>query len=230
MENTQKNKQLISAITIIIVIATGLYIYQDVNKSRSVGDLTNGTQIEKGTPENATTTVTTNGGTVELVENISAPLPQPVPKFGRTMPANTLPVDAQAIITANIAKYSTELTKDPRNVENWIMLGVQYKIAGDYEGAVEAWTYATKLAPQSSIAFRNMGDTYAFYLHDNVKAEENLLKAIKNSPEQIEYYFKAVDFYSQIMKDPAKARAIVEQGIKSNPASTELKSLLASIK
>jgi len=37
------------------------------------------------------------------------------------------------------------------------------------------------------------------------------------------------DFYRDVMKDTAKARAIVERGLESNPDSTELQDLLNSI-
>lgn len=227
MENTSKNKQLVAAITVIIAIAVGLYIYRDMRGARSGGELG---QTPRDNSSTGTTTIPVVGSaTFKSANNTSIPLPQPVPKLSRTMPTNTLPADAQAIITANIAKYSTELAKDPWSAESWIFLGVQYKIAGDYAGAREAWGYAGRLAPTSVVPFYNLGDIYYSYLKDTAKSEQNFRIAITNDPSYIASYRALHDLY--IYAYPAKkgeATAVLLEGLKKNPGNIDLLILLAT--
>jgi len=141
----------------------------------------------------------------------------------------SLPKEAVQILEKNIKKVSDELRLDSNNLSLWLDLGIQRKIAGDYEGARDAWDYASKIRPKNSVSFGNLGDLYAYYLKDTKKAEKNFLKAIENGPDEIYLYFKTSDFYKYIMKDTEKARAIVEQGVETNPNSKELQSLLNSL-
>jgi len=141
----------------------------------------------------------------------------------------TLSAEVVGILKIKIADLSDFLKGDPGQFDKWLDLGINRKIAGDYEGAIEAWTYASALRPQNSISFNNLGDLYAYYLNEPQKAEENLLQAIENGSNEVYLYFKTHDFYKYVMKDATKARNIVEQGIKANPTSQELKDLLNSL-
>jgi len=138
-----------------------------------------------------------------------------------------LPEDAQKIAQEKIEKLNSELKQDPSLFENWLVLGIYRKMIGDLEGAKECWEYAGFLSPQSPIPFNNLGDLYANYLKDSKKAEENFLIAIKNGPDQIYIYRSFCEFYRYTMKDNAKAKQILEQGISANPTtSQDLKNLL----
>lgn len=108
-------------------------------------------------------------------------------------------------------------------------MGSLYKIIEDYDGARVAWEYAGVVSPSSSMWLRNLGDLYGYYLNNPQKAEESLLSAIQKSPQEIEYYFKIVEFYRDITKNTAKARTIVKNGIISNPESEDLKLLLKTL-
>ncbi len=135
--------------------------------------------------------------------------------------------DAKRIAAGKIKDISSQLKKDSDNLENWLVLGVYRKMIGDYESAKETWEYASAIRPQNSISFNNLGELYAYYLKDNVKAEENYAKAIENDPSAIYIYRNFFDFYRYFMKDMAKARAILEKGIAANPStSSDLKNLL----
>ena len=138
--------------------------------------------------------------------------------------------EAKKIVTAKIQDLSSQLKKDSDNLENWLVLGVYRKTIGDYEGAKEVWEYANAIRPKNSISFNNLGELYAYYLKNNIKAEENYAKAIENDPSAIYIYRNFFDFYRYVTKDPAKARVILEKGIAANPTtSSDLKNLLKSL-
>lgn len=139
--------------------------------------------------------------------------------------------DAVRIATNKIKDLSGQLKKDSDNLENWLLLGIYRKMINDYEGARLAWEYAGATRPQSPTPFNNLGELYAYQLKDNIKAEENYLKAVKNDPSAIYIYRNFFDFYRYFAKDMTKARAILEQGIANNPnTSSDLKKLLESLK
>ncbi len=128
-----------------------------------------------------------------------------------------------------IGEVVTRLKSDPNNISDLLALATLRKVIGDYDGARLAFEQVIKVSPENSLAYRNLGDLYAYHLKDNVKAEQNLLLAIEKNPNQIEYYFKITDLYINFINSPNKARAIVQKGIKANPTSTELLSLEQSI-
>lgn len=139
--------------------------------------------------------------------------------------------DARRIATDKIKDISSQLKKDSNNLENWLLLGIYRKMINDYEGAILAWEYAGAISPQSSTPLNNLGDLYAYYIKDEIKAEEYFLQAIKVDPSNIYLYFKITDFYRDFKKDMNKARAILEKGIAANPStSSDLKSLLETLK
>ena len=43
----------------------------------------------------------------------------------------------------------------------------------------DVWEYAGVLYPDNALSFANLGNLYAFYLHNNVKAELNFKKLLK---------------------------------------------------
>ena len=139
--------------------------------------------------------------------------------------------DAKKIVTTKIQDLSSQLKKDSDNLENWLVLGVYRKTIGDYEGAKEAWEYASAIRPQNSTSFNNLGELYAYYLKDNSKAEKNYAKATENDPSAIYIYRNFFDFYRYFMEDKIKAKAILEKGISANPStSSDLKNLLENLK
>lgn len=209
-------KTISTGIILILVLAGGAYlIYRDISNNR-VDEA--GYTIEKLSPEEISV-----GGDSDTGQSVNIP----VPDLNRMVINNKdLPPEAVAVVEKNIRALSEELNKNSDQLDLWLDLGIQRKIAGDYEGARDAWVYATLIRPTGSVAFHNLGDLYAYYLHDNTKAEQNFLKAIENSPNDVYLYFKATEFYRDVLKDISSARAIVERGITANPSSTELQSLL----
>ena len=196
-------KILLGLIILFFAVGVGYYIWHDLNK--------------KDQPEQP-----------KQEEQSQPPVHPDLPNLDRPINITvTLSEDAKKIAKEKIEKLSSELKQDPSLFENWLVLGIYRKMIGDLEGAKECWEYAGFLAPQSPTPFNNLGDLYANYLKDNKKAEENFLIAIKNGPDQIYIYRSFYEFYRDTMKDNAKAKQILEQGISANPTtSQDLKNLL----
>lgn len=168
--------------------------------------------------------IVTEGGATITVTKIKPPsLDRPI-VFPASFPDDV--ADKQRLYIENLI---AELKKDPGVFIKWVDLGLQWQALQDYEGAKEAWEYANALQPESSVAYGNLGNLYGYYLKDSKKAEENFLTALKNSPAEIYLYFQTADFYVQVIKDKNKAIAIVEEGIKRNPGSKELRTLKAEL-
>ena len=105
------------------------------------------------------------------------------------------------------------LEKDPFNINDWITVGIIKKFFNDFEGARDAWEYVIVLYPKDPLAFENLGNLYALYLRDNVKAEYNYKKAIENNPFEPSFYTALADFYRNFLNDNSKAIDIILLGL-----------------
>ena len=226
-----KNIQTIIGILVVITIAglVGFYIYNDISSKKENVDISQENKVNNELP--AGISIEGDGDySVEIISVDDESVNISVPSLDRDIVFGTdFPLEAQDIMRNKIEKLSSELKEDNSLLENWIELGIQRKTIGDYVGAREAWEYAIALRPSGSVAYHNLGDLHAYFLKNNIKAEENFLKAIENAPNDVYLYFKISEFYKNILNDMDKARTIVQQGIKANPSSEELKSLLASL-
>ncbi len=238
--NTNSKIQKITFLIIFLVVLTGLtyYLYFDLKGGGDIQETKKEKSEISSIEEQIRSSISANGDfdieiipvnqQVEQVErskiNISVP-----DLDGEIIFSDTYPQEAREISRNNIDKLRTQLKADNTLYEQWINLGLQYKIAGDYMGAKDAWEYAGAIRPKNSVSFHNLGDLYGYFLKDIVKAEQNFIKAVENSPNNIMYYFKLAEFYRDIEKNIEKARSVIEQGIEKNPNSTELKLLLDSL-
>jgi Tfp pilus assembly protein PilF len=127
-----------------------------------------------------------------------------------------------------IGENLEELKKDPQNINEWIMLGVNRKSISDYEGARDAWEYAKALNPTNIVPWNNLGDLYHFYLKDYVKSEENWKKTIALKPDYIQGYSGLIDLYRYSFKVKlSETPVILKQGITKNPDAIDLQVMLA---
>ncbi len=112
----------------------------------------------------------------------------------------------------------------------WIQVGLLKKVIGDYEGARDAWEYASAIRPLNSVSFANLGELYWRYSPDYPKSEKNFLTSIKNKPDDLSTYISLSDlyFYSYGAKKD-RADDILLEGIKANPKNTDLMRWLASL-
>lgn len=140
----------------------------------------------------------------------------------------SLSEEAKTILRNKIEVQLEILREDPKRIDVWLQLGVNRKISGDFEGAIEAWDYISVVADDATraTAFGNLGDLYMYFLKDYVNAEGNFKQAIALNPKVVDYYRALFYLYRDIYKDNAKAEAIRAEGIKNNPDNkTELQNL-----
>ena len=233
-----KNKQIISAIIVILVlIVAGYSFYNNLQKETITDDVQNVDNSEISDDKNVVVSideegnVSTDNENIEIVpvdntsaSEVNAPdLDKPIVFYA------DISQEVKDIMTSKIENTIKDIKAKQDYFSGWISLGVQYKIIGDYDSARDAWEYASAIRPASGLPNRNLGDLYGYYLKDNIKAEENLLKAIEKSPNKAEYYLKTAEFYRDIAKDIDSARNIIQQGITTNPTSEDLKSFLISL-
>lgn len=235
-------KKKILFIVFVVIVLGGTGYYLSLKNRQSFAPASNGQESVK----QATSTINVGGVTIEgsgdmsgvKIEKIETTqdnrpaIRYPLPDLDRKVdvPAS-ISDEAKKIATAKIAEISGRLKQNSDSLEDWLLLGIYRKMVGDLEGAVEVWEYAGKIRPSNSVSFNNLGDLYGYYLKDPVKAEENFKKAIANGPEQIYIYRNFYEFYHFVVKNDAKAKAILEQGIAANPgpASLDLQNLLKTL-
>lgn len=134
---------------------------------------------------------------------------------------------AKASITKNIETFVTALKSDPTNVTAWLYLGAFRKMAGDYEGAIEAWKYVTALAPTNPTAFANLADLYGHFIKDYPQAEAYYQKAISLKPNDISLYVDLYYLYRDVYKVGTSAGTdLLKAGLTANPGNAELTALL----
>lgn len=191
---------------------------------------------------NASTTVTNIPGTGLSVENnggnytitevpVEGSKSVPIPNLNRPIvfnPALNLSDEAKKILTNNINNLQTNLKNDPKNIGNWILLGTDYKITGDYVGAALYWKYASDVS-NDYVSLGNLGNIYAYYLKDNGLAETYYKKAIARGPKVSYLYVQLSSVYKEVFNDSIKAKAILDEGLKNipnDPSLTEAKNNL----
>ncbi|MEK7558431.1 MAG: hypothetical protein AAB507_01230 [Patescibacteria group bacterium] len=136
--------------------------------------------------------------------------------------------EVKKILTDRISADIAMLKKNIGDIETWILLGADYKAAGDYGGARLAWEYANAIRPANYVSFSNLGDLCHFYLKDYPCAEKNLLISIKNEPAYIAGYRALYDLYALSYKEKfSEAPKILLKGLAVNPKSVDLMILLA---
>lgn len=218
----QKNKITASFIVAIVILLLGYYFYSDFKNGREVTIIDNQPSQES----NATSSL-------ESVSEVSANkevINIPAPSLDRPI---VYPADMPAQIKEDnqnkISQIIKNLKANQDSFNDWIDLGLYRKLLGDYEGARQAWEYGSILRPQSPAPFSNLGILYGYYIKDAPKAEKSFLKAVENDPKGINLYFQTYDFYKDVMKDLTKAKAIIETGLKNNPADKDLESMLKEL-
>lgn len=215
------SKIVLGLIILALAGSAGYYIWQDIVKQRTSNTVDNNGVGVEGTGDFKIEQIPIEDKTArDLILRI---LDRPI-----NIPAD-LPEDARKIAREKIEKLIAELKQNPNSFDSWLELAIYRKMISDYEGAREIWEYTSQMAPNDAISFNNLGDLYAYYLKDSVKAEENFLKALKNGADQVYIYRNTHDFYLNVVKDKAKAKKILEDGIKANPGSSQdLQNLLKS--
>ncbi|MDP2933615.1 MAG: hypothetical protein Q8N81_05820 [bacterium] len=204
-----KSKKLIIGIIIFVIIAgfSGWFIYRDLKhakESPKVGPLENKTE----TPAAAS----------------SAPSADNTGEIKKQMPD----LDREIIIKENLSEESKNraiseikiiiatLKADYDQREEWLNLGIWRKTIGDYEGAAEAWKFATIIRPNDPVAFHNLGELYWLHIPNFPLSEKYFLKAIEIGPKNSLFYLKLHELYRYSYKEKVGlADDILVQGIKA---------------
>ncbi|OHA00778.1 MAG: hypothetical protein A3H71_01920 [Candidatus Sungbacteria bacterium RIFCSPLOWO2_02_FULL_48_13b] len=164
---------------------------------------------------------------------------QPLPKYvGRdireirmTPEEVKLFTEAQkASIQKSILDAAGSIDANPDLLAPWLQLGLYKKVIGDFEGARDAWEYASQIRPQNVVSFNNLGELYGsrYYLPDFLKSELNFQQAIKNDPTYIQAYISLSELYRYSYTEKSSlAEKTLFDGLKSNPDHTDLISYIA---
>lgn len=217
------NKKILGIIGIVaLAMVAGVLIYRDTRGSNleitgEASDTLKNLGIEM-----------TGDGKVEIVPISEIKLP-PAPVLVRSTDFNAaLLPEVKSITLANLDSAIIAIKKDPKNILNWIDLGIQRKQLGDYEGARDAWEYTKALDQNNIVPWNNLGDLYHFYLKDYKKSEENWKKTIALKPDYMQGYRGLYELYTYSMKEKTSEIPIMlKQGIAKNPEAADLKALLA---
>lgn len=124
-------------------------------------------------------------------------------------------------------KEMADLIKvDYDSIYPWYDLGAYRRVIGDFEGAAEAWTFATLIRPKDFVSYHNLGDLYGFYVKDYPKSEKNYLKSIQLNPQNIQAYLDLAVIYGVYKEKSDQAENILLQGLKANSGNIGLQNAL----
>ena len=189
------NKKLLVVLVVVLVLAgiiSANYIFKSDDAVESFQNSDDSTDIVKKNTANDPSPFL-GKSLNEIPKYIGRPLSEV--RFGIGFSAPDAAIEKRR---GDLKVLAAVLTVNPMGnagVDDWIAVGVTKKFFNDYEGARDAWEYANILYPANALSFANLGNLYAFYLHNNTKAELNFKRAIANDPYQAGYYLNLADFY-----------------------------------
>jgi len=143
-----------------------------------------------------------------------------------------LPNAAQEAYFERFTAATNALKADPETFNAWLDLGKVHKNMNQFEKARDAWIRLGEVSPLNSISFGNLGDLYAWFLHEPEQGEQAYLQALKNEDDDINFYRNLAEIYEKLL--PVKRgeiRPLLEKGIeaaKTPVEKAELLSLLGS--
>jgi tetratricopeptide (TPR) repeat protein len=120
-------------------------------------------------------------------------------------------------------RLKDSLAENPVDLDGWLQVGFIKKFFNNYVGARDAWEYGGVVVPMNSVSFFNLGNLYALYLKDFVKAEASYKAAIDRDPTIAQYYLGLAEFYWMFnTAKKAEAAGVIEGGLKKIPDDPEL--------
>ena len=130
----------------------------------------------------------------------------------------------------SLQNFGKTVKEHPDFFNGWIQLGLLKKIIGDFEGARDAWEYASLISPKNSLSFANLGELYWRYLRIYPKAEINFKTSIQNNPNDPGTYVSLSDLYFYSLKEKSDlSDDVLLQGLVANPHSMDLTKALARL-
>jgi tetratricopeptide (TPR) repeat protein len=123
----------------------------------------------------------------------------------------TLSQDYVLKIKKDFDSRAAALKKDPTLFNDWVALGNDKKLAGDYEGAKDIYIFAGQIRPLNSLSFGNLGDLYMNFLKDYPNAEIAFKRAVVNAgTENSSYIRNLIDLYHFWGKSDLEKQTILE--------------------
>jgi len=105
----------------------------------------------------------------------------------------------------------TVLQKDKNLFNDWLALGNDKKLIGDYIGARDVYIFAGQIRPLNSLSFGNLGDLYMNFLKDYPSAEIAFKRAVVNvGTEDSSYIRNLIGLYSFWGKSNLEKQTILE--------------------
>jgi len=228
MEMTNKNKIIMSAVAIVVLVA--LYIAFDKRSKEEEVVINN----NENTATSTLTQTLPSGVKYTIVPlGESDNVPQPMPNLDRVLVKSTFAVNVSqeeiASASPKIKEIQTFLKTNPSVFVAWVDLGAYQKSAGDYDGAVISWEYASKLAPKEFVAFGNIGNLYGLYFKNMAMSDLYYRKAISRAPDESYLYAQLAEIYQYTGKNISKAKAVLNEGLKAIPNDPNLTFLLSEL-
>jgi tetratricopeptide (TPR) repeat protein len=199
-------KKIFGAVAVTIILIGIYFIFSDDNSSF------NSSSVLDTNPSGSTETDVNNE-----IQKIKVPDLNKKVNFSPNTPS-----EAIKILNSRIEESRDLLFSDRTLLNEWLNLGINLKVAGDYQMAKDVWEYASFLNPENSVSFLNLGDLYGYYLKDLVNAEKNYRKAVDNDLMHSTPYLKFADFYLEVLSDKQKAVDMVKEGLSVLPNDDSL--------
>ena len=132
---------------------------------------------------------------------------------------------ADEFVKKQAAGYQEEDKEKVARAADQFNNGMREFKAGNYWGAVEAFTWATRLDPRKAPYFYYHGICLANIPRRKHEAEESLQKAIKLDPTKVEYHIELSNLYLK-SNLRTKAVGVLNNALMRNPDSPKLKDAL----
>ncbi len=204
-----KNKKLIIGIAIFVVIAAAAswFIYRDLKHAKEVG-------LPEGSPtSNSETPAASSTPFIDNTEEIKKQMPDLDKEI---IIKENLSAEVRLRAITDLKDTVARLKEDYDRLEDWLNLGLERSLLGDYEGAGQAWEFATIIRPNDPVAYHNLGELYWLHTPNFPLSEKYFLKAIEIGPKNSLFYYKLYQLYRYSYKEKAGlADDILEQGIKA---------------
>ena len=164
--------------------------------------------------------------TIEQVP-LDGPLVPTAPEYKRKFVyPSYFNAEAKDITNKAIASAIAKIEKNNLDITAWIELGNQYNLVKDYKGAEACWLYAVALNSINFVPLYNLGTLYLSDMRDYALSEKYLKLAIIADPLQPTIYEMLYRLYRYGLKDDARAKAILKQGVGAVKDKSALQSIL----
>lgn len=142
--------------------------------------------------------------------------------FSASVPASVRPA-----LSAKIEGFQKSLKEDPMRADDWYDLALWYHSANDFQAAKEVWEFLTRVVPNDTTAYDNLGKLHHFDLKDFPKAEEYFTRSITLNPDSPVPYLELHTLYRYSYKqNTTLAVDILETAAKHFPSEVDPLTLL----